>query len=241
MYKKIKFWLPSRRGISRCLSGVYKAMRQDKGTAALEASLVFPLILLITCAFMFFGMLMYMKVLTAHAAVYAVERSALIWDNSHKDPVTGEFDPDQHDSLYWRVMQDQLLNTVFSGLDKEQATGVQLPASASSNDNLSERKLMSGGAFIRSPLQGEIHYLNHMVERHVTAELNHSARSSMLEMMTATQVEIEGEAVGIIVEPTEFIRTVEFVRYMTTKMKSLTALGASPEGAGQILQKEAKR
>ena len=216
-------------------------MRQEKGTAALEASLVFPMLLLCTCAFMFFGMLVYMKVLTAHAAVYSVERSTFIWDNSHKDPVTGEFAPYAYDSLYWRTMQDQLLNSVFVGLEKEKTTDVTLPAMASDAGNLSERKLISGGAFVRSPLQGEMHYFNSMIERQITADLNHPARSSMLEKMTGVHVQVEGEAVGVIVEPAEFIRTVEFVRYMTTKLKSMTKLGASPEGAGQILQKEAKR
>lgn len=241
MYKKIKSWLLNRRGLRPLLSRVCDAIRQEKGTAALEASLVFPLLLLCTCAFMFFGMLVYMKVLTAHAAVYAVERSAFIWDNSHKDPVTGEFAPHEYDSLYWRTMQDQLLNTVFGGIENERVVGVTLPAAASDDSSLSERKLISGGAFVRSPLKGEMHYFNSMIERKITADLNHPARSSMLEKMTGAHVEVEGGAVGVIVEPAEFIRTVELARYMTTKFKSMTKLGASPEGAWQILKKEAKR
>jgi len=185
-------------------------------------------------------MLIYMKVLTAHTAAHAAERSAVVWSNSHKEASTGEVDRGNYDPLYWRSFQDGLLNQLFHGIgmSDQNEVSIQLPsAQQEAGDALSlpEKKLSSGASFIQSPLLGEMHFQNYAMERVLTAEIRHPARSAGLERMTGVRIPVEGEAIAAIVEPAEFIRTVEFVRYMTVKLQSISSLGADPNTAGQVL------
>ncbi|MGZ9583589.1 TadE family protein [Paenibacillus marinisediminis] len=237
MNKKIKFFHKPR-SCRQVLLAARKLMLQDRGSAAIEASLVFPLILLCTCVFMFFGMMIYMKVLTSHAAAFAAERSAVVWNNSSKDPGTGAFAPHQYDDLYWRALSDQMLDQLFGGFGNEQDYRLNVPANQSSSDSLPVRKLASGASFVLPPLSGELQYDNHWIERLITVSMSHSARSSMIANMTGVDVRAEGKAVSAIVEPAEFIRTVELVRYMTAKLQAIKPLGASPQAAGEVLKEK---
>lgn len=81
-------------------------IRGDSGKFALEATLVLPLVLVITfaCVFITSGMARQAG-LYANAA-QAGARAAFNWDNSYKAATTGAFYPGRYDDLYWRLTQD---------------------------------------------------------------------------------------------------------------------------------------
>lgn len=214
-------------------------LRQEKGSVTIEAAIVFPIIMLSTCVLLMFGMMMYMKVLAIHAAANASERSTVVWNNSHKEPSSGEVASNQYDNLYWRALQDQMLDQLFGGSARNEMHKIHLPAKLGEDAvKLVERKLSLGASSVYLPMEGEISYENRLFERTVKAEVRHPSRSTMLEKMTGVRMQVEGEAMGVITEPVEFIRTVELVRYMSVKLQEMSKLGATPASAGKVLMKE---
>lgn len=216
-----------------------RALRED-GTLMIEASLVLPIILYSTIAIVFFGMYMYLMVMTNHAAALASDRGAVVWDNSHKAPKTGQFPAFEKDPLYWRLFQDKMLDRVFGGgFAGGGGYTIQLPASHASG-SLPEKKMSLGAEFLPHSYFGEVSFGNAVIERTLTATVKQEAFGQSFERMTGFGIKLEGTSVSAIVEPVEFIRTVELARYMTTKIQAMNHLGASPKQAGQLVTEAAK-
>src|SRR5699024_12202435 len=101
-----------------------KLKQREDGVFTLEATILFPIILIITMTFIFFSLVIYQKAMLTHSANTVAERLAFVWDNSYKDINSGEFDKyptfDGGDGLYWRTFDNQYLSkfgidNVFGG------------------------------------------------------------------------------------------------------------------------------
>ncbi|WJH34058.1 hypothetical protein N6H14_29545 [Paenibacillus sp. CC-CFT747] len=74
----------------RCrLSGKRKWIESEEGSLTIEASFVYPMILLATLSMVGFALFAYGKASLALTAETAAERTAYVWDNSRKDWETG--------------------------------------------------------------------------------------------------------------------------------------------------------
>ncbi|QGS68926.1 hypothetical protein CV093_12355 [Oceanobacillus sp. 143] len=89
-------------------------MKDDDGAFTIEASLVFPILLMLTLSFILFAIVIYQQSVLHYSANTVAERVAFVWDNSDKDIDTGAFDKyttfDGGDGLYWRLTNDQYLS-----------------------------------------------------------------------------------------------------------------------------------
>lgn len=93
----------------------------------MEASLVFPILLLVIFVMLFFCLYIYQKSILVQVASTASERAAYSWDNSFKDPRTGAFAQGQRDSLYWRLKDDVMLGALFGWTGANNQENVQVP------------------------------------------------------------------------------------------------------------------
>ncbi|WP_197259609.1 pilus assembly protein [Paenibacillus dendritiformis] len=223
--------------MSTKLRGWLRSVQEEEGSMIVEASLIFPVIFYCTLALLFFAMLIYQTVLSSHAAALAAERAAAFWDNSRKEAVTGAFDAGQHDGMYWRLLDDRLLDKVFGGVGGENHM-VKLPAAATGG-SLPERKLMRAARLVPDAFHGKMSYENGPLDRRITAALDKPLYQAMFRNIAGRESSDEGQAVSAVVEPAEFIRTVEFARYMAAKLKEWKKQGVPIAEAEGILKQAA--
>ncbi len=72
----------------------------------MELTIIFPLILFLLLAVIFFAKSIYHKMTLLEAVVYTAKESAATWSNSGKDLETGAISGNYSDSLYWRIFDD---------------------------------------------------------------------------------------------------------------------------------------
>lgn len=97
-------------------------MKEERGSFTIEATLVFPALLLFTLVCVFFCIIIFQLGTANYIAQKAAAQTAFTWNNSQKDQITGEFDKSTYpglsnstDGLYWRVTDDGIMG-IF-GLD----------------------------------------------------------------------------------------------------------------------------
>jgi hypothetical protein len=197
--------------------------RNGRGSFTIEASLVYPLIILCTVMMIAFSLYVYQKVQAVYFASITAERLADNWDNSHKDPITGQFPVNSNDGLYWRISDDEVFS-LFGISRNDSAVQIQLPLSklgskALSSSGLSFRKLYKAAETVPSGYSGSITYTNRLIERKVTVRLVSALKIPAVFRQVFGEGTIVGEAASFISEPVEFIRGIELVREYTPAVK----------------------
>ncbi|WP_059051438.1 TadE/TadG family type IV pilus assembly protein [Paenibacillus senegalimassiliensis] len=215
--------------------------RDSRGSFTLEASLVLPFIFLAVLVLLFFCLYMYQHTLLGQAAAAASERVAYVWDNSERDDLTGAYAEGRYDSLYWRLTDDGMLRSIFGWNEDGGAARVALPmTSGVETQGLPMTKLSRTGGKLPAGIQGELRYDNGLLLRKVTVALERLIPLAPLErwMGDARQ---SGRADAYVVEPVEWIRTVELARYYGAKFKkSKTKGGMDQQEARDALKLFAK-
>lgn len=215
--------------------------RDSRGSFTLEASLVLPVIFFVVLVLLFFCLYMYQHTLLGQAAAAASERAAYVWDNSERNDLTGAFAQGKHDSLYWRLTDDGMLRSIFGWNEDGGAVRVTLPMNSNTEtQGLPMTKLSRTGEKLPAGIQGELRYDNGLLLRKVTVALERLIPLAPLErwMGDARQ---SGKADAYIVEPVEWIRTVELARYYGAKFKKSEAKGGmNQQEAGNALKLFAK-
>jgi|SRR5690625_3391669 len=100
-----------------------KMRKNEKGMFTLEASLIFPIIFILTISLVLFSLVIYQKVVIYQKAHLIAERASFTWDNSKKEFDTGYFDEHQYstmdggDGLYWRTnsIGQQFIEKILPG------------------------------------------------------------------------------------------------------------------------------
>jgi len=191
----------------------------DEGSFTIEASLLLPIIMFITMLLLFFCLYSYQKSILLQIGSAAAERTAYNWDNSHKE-TTGSFAVNQYDSLYWRVGQDHLLGSLFGSGAENGTVSVVLPAgNGSSTGSLPEIKLQHSAAAVPDNMPGEMSYTFGLTGRRIDVKLRQLLDFPVLDEILADSGVPEVKALSIAVEPVEFIRTVDLMRYYGAKFQ----------------------
>lgn len=211
-------------------------LKGDEGSFSIEASLVMPIVLMVTLILMLFCMYIYQQSILQQVASATVERAAYSWDNSHKDTVNGAFPKGKYDSLYWRLSDDQMLGTMFGWAGVGNTAAIMLPGNGS-NESLSTMKLSKISTLVTGNMHGEISYENTLLLRKVSTQLNQIIHLSPLEKVLSGGSSIEVSADAIVVEPVEFIRTVDLMRYYGAKFKGAGGRSTNKSDAAQVLTK----
>ncbi|SDW39917.1 TadE family protein [Paenibacillus sp. PDC88] len=210
-------------------------LKGEEGSFTIEASLVFPVILLSLCVLMFFCVLLYQKSALLQYASAASERASYSWDNSHKDAKTGSYPEGETDPLYWRFADDHMIGTLFGSASGGQITTMELPGGAESEE-LPMKKLSQSGAALPVLYSGQMEYANQMLDRQVWTKLNQNVRLPMLDFLFSGDPRIQHSGKSTVVEPDEFIRNVELMRYYGARFSGMGTPG-DPSEIAQVLQK----
>ncbi|WDH83885.1 TadE family protein [Paenibacillus urinalis] len=210
-------------------------LKGEEGSFTIEASLVFPVILLSLCVLMFFCVLLYQKSALLQYASAASERASYSWDNSHKDAKTGSYPEGETDPLYWCFADDHMIGALFGSVSGGQITTIELPGGAASDD-LPMKKLSQSGAGLPVLYRGQMEYANQMLDRQVWTKLNQNMRLPMLDFLFSGDPRIQHSGKSTVVEPDEFIRNVELMRYYGARFSRMGTPG-NPSEFAQILQK----
>lgn len=168
----------------------------SKGSATLELTIIFPVIMLVFFSLVFLSMHLYQKLITLDAATYTASQAAATWDNSHKEFEGGFLPAWKNDGLYWRLLNDR----PGSGLAAEK-TGY-----ASSFLN---HRLAPGAITTAAPEEPEVEvsYVNSIIRRTVRAEVSgrlFSPVSPLIKNLAGDGYEVSAES--DVAEPAEFIR-----------------------------------
>lgn len=207
---------------------------QEDGVLMLEASFVFPIVFYCSIAIILFTVFIYQIILFSHAATLTAERGAAFWDNSYKDGKTGAYIAGKRDRLYWRLLEDNLLQGLLSKRLANTATIVSLPIT-SNGSTLSEKKLIRAGKLLPVVYQGEIKFDHVHIERKITVSLQQRQKQTAFERFTGQHLSFVRSAVASVVEPVEFIRSIELARVMVTKLKQWSGEGMTKEQVNKIL------
>jgi hypothetical protein len=203
--------------------------KNDKGSFTIEASLIFPVIFLITVAILFFSIFVYQKVTLHFLASETAEKIAFVWDNSYREINTGEFGMGQRDTLYWRAFNDGKLGLLDEMLQKESAY-LEIDQSnnivLSEDNNLINTKLKKAAKLIPSGVSGKISYQNLLAERTIEVELETTFTDPILSLFFKKEV-ITAKATAKVAEPTQFIRNVDFIHIYSQEIKNRLELRTS--------------
>ncbi|WP_322903067.1 TadE/TadG family type IV pilus assembly protein [Paenibacillus sp. SGZ-1009] len=205
-----------------------------RGSFTIEASAVFPIILLTTLLMMLFCMYLYQNTMLKQAAAKTSERAAYSWDNSYKNPYTGAFAEGEHDGLYWRLTQDEMLSKLFGWAGTANEAKVFIPSGG--GGSLPEKKLAAASTWVPRGMNGTVQYNNGMLVRSVETTLSRPLFVPPLERMLNRSLHSQIRAGAVIVEPVEYIRNVELMRYYAAKAKGGAGPALQLDKAGAILQ-----
>ncbi len=210
-------------------------LRDDNGSFTLEASLVFPVILFTLCLLMFFCVLLYQKSMLTQYASASSERSAYNWENSHKEPKTGAFPEDEYDRLYWRLADDYMLGSLFGTFGAESASSISVP-SERLEGNLTSQKMSQTAASLPSMYSGTMEYENKFMNRQITTKIDQLVSLPMVGFLLHRDRKIHHSGKATVVEPDEFIRNIELIRYYGARFSGMGTPG-DPSEIAQILGK----
>ncbi|MEK3887598.1 TadE/TadG family type IV pilus assembly protein [Bacillus sp. FSL K6-3431] len=185
-------------------------LKSDKGSFTIEASLIFPMLLIITLSLIFFSLVIYYKSVLQYDANRIADQVAFSWSNSSSDLKTGEFDTyttDLDDGLYWRLTGNNFLSqfglTMFgdSGLVQKKA-----------RSELIEQ--------IPGPISGDIKFENGLFGSKIVVNLEQPLYlPSFVKNMFGIDI-MKARATRSITEPVEFIRNTDFVIYFYNDIKT---------------------
>lgn len=202
----------------------------------MEASLVLPIVLMVTVLLLFLCLYIYQQSMLVQASAAASERTAYSWDNSHKFAATGSVEQGQYDSLYWRLTDDNVVGTLFGLAGGDSTRSITLPEGEAEGGKLPELKMFKGGTAVPASMAGEMRYTNQLLIRKVTTSLNEQVSLTPLSRILDDGGQIKVSAQSIVVDPVEFIRTVDLMRYYGSKFQG-GRNGTDKAAAGEVLQK----
>ncbi|PJN57233.1 hypothetical protein PAEVO_39610 [Paenibacillus sp. GM2FR] len=210
--------------------------KDETGSFTVEASLVLPIVLMVTVLLLFLCLYIYQQSMLVQASAAASERTAYSWDNSHKFAATGSVEQGQYDSLYWRLTEDNVVGTLFGLVGGDSTRSITLPQGEAEGGKLPELKLSKGGTAVPASMAGEMRYTNQLLIRKVTTSLNEQVTLTPLSRILDDGGQIKVSAQSIVVDPVEFIRSVDLMRYYGSKFQG-GRNGTDKAAAGEVLQK----
>ncbi|MCL7748013.1 TadE/TadG family type IV pilus assembly protein [Halalkalibacter alkaliphilus] len=193
-----------------------KFKQDNKGSFTLEASLVFPIIFIITIALILFSLYFYDKVVLYQRAHVIAERLASTWDNSLKDFETGDFAPYEYtsmrgynnDGLYWRTNRIGASLLERMGMELDSVEGVKI-----ANAQTNAEQLIPGARVTITPPA------NIGFNRKVTVKLERDLNLPQFVGLIAKS-EVEAVASASVKDPVELIRTTDFIYHYAEEVQN---------------------
>lgn len=210
--------------------------KNNEGNFTIEASLVLPIVLMVVALLLFLCLYIYQKSFLVQASSAVSERSAFIWDNSHKEAVSGSVPEGIHDPLYWRLTDDHLLGTLFGWGSAGSSSRFSIPGEVSDGGELPVVKMSKAAQAAPHGMRGEISYDNKVLLRKVSTELSWPETITPLARVMPGGLELQVSSPSVIVDPVEFIRTVELMRYYGSKFKGIGGHRTDPGTASEVLR-----
>lgn len=178
--------------------------KDDSGNFTVEASMIFPMILIITMCLIFFSLVVYYKSILQFEANRIADKVAFVWNNSSKDVHTGAFNQyttQNGDGLYWRLTSNNIL----------QNFGLNIGGESAAVDKKLHRNLVDE---IPGAISGSVEFKNKLFRNYVEVKLEQPLKlPSMVTDLFKMDV-MEASAARTITEPVEFIRNTDFVIYV---------------------------
>lgn len=223
------------------LIGKLRDWGNTSGSISLEASLVFPWVLMLTFLLLFFSLYISQGALLYYSSSIMAERTAFSWTNSAKDAQTGAYPQGEYDGLYWRLTDDSLVQGLFGLVAESNGAGIEIHAGMAGGEGSKAidklRRIGFETASSHNVGAGEMRYRNIGIKREIEVDLTSNWLAQPLIWLRgggAAKTEVN----ALVVEPPEFQRSFDLIRYYASKMKS------SPQGesayrdqAGGVLQK----
>ena len=188
-----------------------RLIKNKEGSFTIEASLVFPIIFLLVLAMIFISMYIYQKSSLYYIASSTSERIAFNWNNSYKVFSTGEVEFGKYeDSLYWRLTNDRLLDSLLVLTNDYQPIEVNINDNNYISDSLLVNKLIANAKCLPNGSNGKITFHNYG-QREIIVELESQIKIPIF-IANLVGEKTNAKAKSTIAEPVEFIRTIDFVR-----------------------------
>ncbi len=216
---------------------IAKPLKGSEGSFTVEASLVLPIVLFVTMTLVFFCLYVYQQSFLHQTASAVAERAAYSWDNSHKQAATYQVGKGQYDSLYWRLSEDGMLGALFgwTGITENTET-VPMPGGNGAGGSLPVIKMNHSGSMVPPEMKGEISYKNTIVQRTVRVDLTRMLSLPPLDTLLKDGSDASSFGNSAVVEPVEFIRTVDLMRYYASKFKGTREdAKTDPGSAAEVL------
>ncbi|WP_343045079.1 TadE family protein [Paenibacillus lemnae] len=208
---------------------------RQEGNFTIEASLVLPIVLITVSLLLFMCLYLYQKSFLLQASSAVSERSSFIWDNSHKEAVSGSVVPGLYDGLYWRLTDDHLISGLFGLNNGKGGNSLQLPGGSFSEGDLAQVKMSKAALAVPSGMNGEMRYDHQLFIRRVYTQLSWPQVISPLDRAIPGGMKLTTLSQSVIVDPVEFIRTVELMRYYGSKFSKSGSGGTNPAAASKVL------
>lgn len=189
-----------------------KIFVQERASFILEASIWFPIMLLVIMIGLLAGLVIYEHAKLMIEADRIVERSAYSWDNSYKQIVSGVLEQEARDGLYWRLMSDGALPFASGGMGNKIV--LSIPVDQDQKLSLPRKKLGRSSTLLPSGVSGEITYENKLIEREITVRLQKTLRLPLWLHRLFGGV-LTAESSRAVSDPTEYLRNIDFVRTYT--------------------------
>lgn len=195
-----------------------KLLRGENGSYTVEATLLFPIIFLMLISSLLLGLKIYIKAEMFAVSSEVALQTAYAWGDSNADLRTGHIKHPKEDGLYWQVEQ-QLhvwLNALFQaiharGVSDDQKTHVEGEYSA-----LLQKKLQRSLQKMPSSYRTEIHYETVWNGGKVVVQASQPF-SSPVALFPA---HITADASAWTVDPVEWIRGTQLLRFFVQELKS---------------------
>ncbi|WP_062354543.1 TadE/TadG family type IV pilus assembly protein [Bacillus kwashiorkori] len=186
-----------------------KFKRDERGAFTLEASILFPMILIMSFCLIFFLIVLYQKVTTHHMATMIAEHISFTWSNSEKDIESGDFeyytsDPEHPDGLYWYLTGNSALH--------------EFQISLGPDNILTNKKINRINGWKNFGSEVEVEFENNILgtKIHVMVKDKIHAPKFLANMMGMETMQARvTEQINV---PTEFIRVVDFTAYFSLRL-----------------------
>ncbi|QMV43361.1 hypothetical protein [Cohnella cholangitidis] len=169
------------------------------------------------------------------------ERTAFSWSNSAKNSLTGAYPDGQYDGLYWRLTDDSLVQGLFGLVSDNESAVIEvysgMPGGEGSKSTDKLRRAGFDTAASHNVGTGRMNYRNIGIKREIEVSLTSVWTARPLIWLRGGGA-AEADVSALVVEPAEFLRTFDLMRYYASKMKeSREGETAYRDKAGGVLNK----
>jgi hypothetical protein len=181
--------------------------------------MIVPWILMITFALLIFTLFIAQGSLLYYSSAITAERAAFNWSNSAKDSITGGYPPNEYDGLYWRVLNDALLDGLFGLGAENEGVQVEIKGDRDASQGASALdKLRKAAALMPESSSGVVQFRNLGLKQQVGVRASNGWLPRPLAWLRGDEA-ASSSVSALVVEPAEFVRSFDLARYYEAKMK----------------------